>query len=1197
MTVVATTAARYSTEDPTAYKGAAPAGSLKLQEVQGSGYESLLKRYFGPDFEMEHRCDHLQNYRIHRMVVTLPDPSDPHLADSFDSYLASVELALAQDSYLTDQYWVPWVEKRRQERAEQRVTLNNAPAAPLLVVNSGPAGDQQDVLDQPGIVLFRKPHLQSPPSDGAKDELLFLLLVPETPTTGVRSATLRKAFEQAADLGCDEESDGPQAIRILGPSFSGAAASLASGIEAWQSGHKSQFKIISGSATNSDTRRLLLRVPNVSFSSTVLPDEALEDFYQYLSRKFTAQRIAVLTESNTSYGQGRKRPLDAGLDVSETCPPDAGLNMSETGPPDGDLNASETGAPDAGLALSETRLQLSFPLHVSQLGAEYEKARSRSASSSALEGAGTLLSLNLLEEGEPRDVVPAMSALTKYNSDLSLINTLAVIARADFNPVGILATDTRDEVFLAQVVKRQAPDAQLFLMEAELLFSHPALANDMRGALVVSRYPLYNLNQLWTSPPQKSPRVQFPTGSSQGIYNAAIFHLRGLGTGQAPSQKRLPTPLEYGEPFAANSRRPPLWVGMVGHYGIWPIGTLGRNGSLNRQAFITQTAHWMGLATAQNEPSRVNWCEVEKYTEPSVPSDEPPRLVVPQGRLHILAAGLLFAIIAWHAAHWLVAGAQGSGSLLGSQRVYEWVQRFYTGAEPLICSIPKELKAGSRRQRAYASLLLVGWQALIAIYLAVLAPVIAPLIAEKKLVPQDPQLAPLGVPSKLALIFCAISVLAFVLLVVSLYARVWKVTSIPVDENTRFKAIKRFFPLYWLAGAALMLFSVFYFLDVAFASDGPAQVFLWVRATNWLSGISPTLPLAFLGMSAYATTWVNLYRLVGVRYPLHTGDGKGEETLQLVTLLPDIEMLKEAEKRAESVMNGERIVGGVRVLIFLIVTATAIVIFAIRTNVEPDSWTWLVRVLLALLIVAIVHGLVLLVQIWRTIRNTVDQLAGHSVVSTLKDMQAMLAAMLGLHSYLASSRSEQVLATARTQFAVLKEWAKDEPTHPPQACTTLTEATQVAVDKLRGSTWPSYKGSGWVRPAAELVALQVVRTLGRRIAMIRALIGVLTIDALILLLITRLYPFQPHGLLSALSWFLLLTVVIVSVWSLVGLERHAILSYASGSEPGKVSWDASFVLHLILFAVLPIIALVAAHFPEVGGPIFDSLQPLIRSAR
>src|SRR5262249_3263253 len=156
--------------------------------------------------------------------------------------------------------------------------------------------------------------------------------------------------------------------------------------------------------------------------------------------------------------------------------------------------------------------------------------------------------------------------------------------------------------------------------------------------------------QLWTSPPQRTPRVQFPTGSSQGIYNAAIFHLRGIENGQEPKvktpvrllQKRWPKPLEYGEPFSANSTRPPLWVGMVGHYGIWPIGTLGRHGSLNRQAFITQTTRSMGLAAAQNEPSRVNWCEVEKYTEPSVPSDEQPRLVVPHGWLHVGVALLLF---------------------------------------------------------------------------------------------------------------------------------------------------------------------------------------------------------------------------------------------------------------------------------------------------------------------------------------------------------------------------------------------------------------------------------------------------------------------------------------------------------------------------------------------------------------------------
>jgi hypothetical protein len=76
-----------------------------------------------------------------------------------------------------------------------------------------------------------------------------------------------------------------------------------------------------------------------------------------------------------------------------------------------------------------------------------------------------------------------------------------------------------------------------------------------------------------------------------------------------------------------------------------------------------------------------------------------------------------------------------------------------------------------------------------------------------------------------------------------------------------------------------------------------------------------------------------------------------------------------------------------------------------------------------------------------------------------------------------------------------------------------------------------------------------------------------------------------------------LAVVLVSAWALVAMERNAVLSYVSGSKPGKVTWDASFVLHLVLFVGLPVAALVAAYFPEIGGPIFESIQPLVRAAR
>src|SRR5262249_19673242 len=155
------------------------------------------------------------------------------------------------------------------------------------------------------------------------------------------------------------------------------------------------------------------------------------------------------------------------------------------------------------------------------------------------------------------------------------------------------------ELFLAQKIKQMVPDVQLFFMDSELLFAHTELASQMRGALVVARYPLFNLNQLWTPPRQMFQRVQFVSGSSQGVYNAAIMQLRDLARernakparvapspsavtpvsavrgwlGEAQSDAEGETrsvsgtdegstlkPPEYGEPFKPKSSRPPLWV-------------------------------------------------------------------------------------------------------------------------------------------------------------------------------------------------------------------------------------------------------------------------------------------------------------------------------------------------------------------------------------------------------------------------------------------------------------------------------------------------------------------------------------------------------------------------------------------------------------------------------------------------------------
>src|SRR5262249_26104714 len=157
-------------------------------------------------------------------------------------------------------------------------------------------------------------------------------------------------------------------------------------------------------------------------------------------------------------------------------------------------------------------------------------------------------------------------------------------------------------------------------------------------------------------------------------------------------------------------------------------------------------------------------------------------------------------------------------------------------------------------------------------------------------------------------------------------------------------------------------------------------------------------------------------------------------------------------------------------------------------------WTWLMRVLVGLLILGIVHGLVLLVQLWRNIRKILDQLSGHPVISIMESMQSTLAAMVGLHPHAAALSREQVVAHERACFGALKGLAADDEL---KRSDSFGDGVSWASKALNNAGWPYAAEVSWSRAAAQLVALEIVRALGQRIAVIRVLIGVLTIDALV----------------------------------------------------------------------------------------------------
>jgi hypothetical protein len=151
-----------------------------------------------------------------------------------------------------------------------------------------------------------------------------------------------------------------------------------------------------------------------------------------------------------------------------------------------------------------------------------------------------------------------------------LANLLATISRKQIAYVGVLASDTRDKVFLVQQIRKYCPDVRVFTFESDLFYAHPDFQATMQGMLVASTYPLFTRTQPWTGQTWHK-RLQFPDSAAQGVYNAMLA-LIGDGTAYLM--------VDYGEPvFEAGQqgrtiggkRLPPLWVSAVGNGGLWPV--------------------------------------------------------------------------------------------------------------------------------------------------------------------------------------------------------------------------------------------------------------------------------------------------------------------------------------------------------------------------------------------------------------------------------------------------------------------------------------------------------------------------------------------------------------------------------------------------------------------------------------------------
>jgi hypothetical protein len=137
----------------------------------------------------------------------------------------------------------------------------------------------------------------------------------------------------------------------------------------------------------------------------------------------------------------------------------------------------------------------------------------------------------------------------------------------------------------------------------------------------------------------------------------------------------------------------------------------------------------------------------------------------------------------------------------------------------------------------------------------------------------------------------------------------------------------------------------------------------------------------------------------------------------------------------------------------------------------------------------------------------------------------------------------------------------------------------------------------WLRLAEDFVAMRSATFISHVLYHLRELMTAALVGALLLVAALAAYPFHPPRFIDVCSLLVVASVAIGGLVVIVRLERNEILSRLAGTPPGRVSFNFNFVSELLVYVVVPVLALVATLVPEVSDQLGAWLDPLRRALR
>jgi hypothetical protein len=443
------------------------------------------------------------------IIATVPDPVHSHAAMAFDRMIDAILQAGADNGYVSSYYWLPWKNRVGALKAAE----SEGDAEP---------GHDPERERKPGLIILKQGI-----RGGSFYRVVYLFLVAETPTQGIDGFQFQNALLYEAQLKLALSGNGDRFARgrdgrvaIVGPTYSGAAASLGAAIAAAQGDRsdlsRTQFEVSGATSTDQPVLREAPNVHYLSFQDN--NDYDVRTFVSRLNRSgYDSQSVlalALLIEDNTTLGN---------LVLGNVHEPQKGAVSKD--------QRKTTHTVAVPVDLSRVQM-IRFPREISLLrNAELTGDQSGSQGAPSVSPPSPYLHLSL-RDSSTQDSVPQFS---RENTPLSQEAELMAISRqidrlhAQF--VGIAASNVLDEIFLAQFLHRACPDARLVFFGGDLLLVREIDNVPFIGSITITPYPLISLGGTAGGPDFRP----FASSMSQAHYNSFSYTLREKSSWQVVS--------------------------------------------------------------------------------------------------------------------------------------------------------------------------------------------------------------------------------------------------------------------------------------------------------------------------------------------------------------------------------------------------------------------------------------------------------------------------------------------------------------------------------------------------------------------------------------------------------------------------------------------------------------------------------------